>query len=100
VVLSPRLWRRRQNRSSKLSLFLRIGLLGLAIDAVASLYLWFRVSEEGPLDKGSPLPGTLIQLGLYAVLFAVTVAVSDQVAAWHERRNPPAVTPPPRFGRP
>ncbi|SFS14795.1 hypothetical protein SAMN05421771_2599 [Granulicella pectinivorans] len=100
LVLAPKLWRRRQNRTSKLSLLARIGVLGLVIDALASLYLWLRISDEGSFDKGSPIPGVLVHLGLYAVLFALIVALSDQVAAWYHRRNPPSITPPPRFGRP
>jgi hypothetical protein len=100
LLLSPRLWRRRQNRSSKIALFVRIGVLGLVIDALASLYLWIRTSEEGPLDRGSLAPGMLVQLGIYVVLYASIVALSDQIAAWYQRRNPPTMTPPPRFGHP
>ena len=35
----PQLWRRRRNRSTKLNLFVRIGILALTIDLFGSLYL-------------------------------------------------------------
>ena len=99
VALMPRLWRRRQNRATKLALFARVGLLGLAIDLFGSLYLWVRAADDGIVEQGSPVPFLLIRLVLYALIFASIVGIADQIAAWHARRNPPAATPPPRFGR-
>jgi hypothetical protein len=99
AALMPKLWRRRQNRATKLALFARVGLLGLAIDLFGSLYLWIRATDDGIAEQGSPVTSFLIRAGLYVLIFAAVVGLADQVAAWHARRNPPAVTPPPRFGR-
>lgn len=99
AALTPKLWRRRQNRASKLALLARIGALGLLIDLMGSLYLWLRANEEGMVETGSPVLSFVLRLGVYAGIFALVVAVSDQVSQWHARRNPPAATPPPRFGR-
>ena len=97
AALMPKLWRRRQNRATKLSLLARAGLLGLAIDGASSLYLWHHNADEG--DPGSLIPSFLLRLGIYALVFALTVALADLGTKWHDSRKPPAATPPPRFGR-
>ncbi len=99
AILMPKLWRRRQNRSTKLTLFARVGLLGLAVDLIGSLYLWMGAANDGVVEPASPVTSFLVRLGLYALIFASVVGLSDQIAAWYARRNPPATTPPPRFGR-
>lgn len=98
AVIMPKLWRRRQNRSTKLSLLARIGLVGVAIDLGASLYLWSQ-AEVGAGEVGSPVVSYAVRLGAYVAIFALAVGIADLFARWHERRNPPSATPPPRFGR-
>jgi hypothetical protein len=99
AALMPRLWRHRQNRATKIALFARVGLLGLAIDLFGSLYLWVRAANDGIVEEGAPSGSILLRLGLYVLIFAAVVGLADQIAAWHTRRHPPATTPPPRFGR-
>ena len=95
----PQLWRRRRNRSTKLNLFVRIGILALTIDLFGSLYLWIRGADDGVAEQRSPVSSIAIRLGLYLLIFVAVVGLADQVAAWQAGCTPPSTAPPPLYGR-
>jgi len=95
-ALAPRIWRRRQNESTKVRVLTWIGLVGLAIDGLVSVYLVIQ-SGEG---SGGGRRVMALHIGLRMVMYAVGFAGVVVAARWFGgRRSPPAVTPPPRFGR-
>jgi cytochrome c oxidase assembly factor CtaG len=95
-MLAPRVWRRRQNESTKVRVLAWVGLVGLAIDGLVSVYLVIRGGEMVVGGRGVMALHMGLRMVLYGVGFAGVVAGARWLAG---RRQPPAVTPPPRFGR-
>ena len=94
-ALAPRIWRRRQNESTKIRVLTWIGVVGLAIDGLVSVYLV--IQGGGTVVGGRRLMA--LHLGLHMVLYAVGYAAVVMAARWLGGRQKPATTPPPRFGR-
>jgi hypothetical protein len=98
-VLAPKLWRIRQELSSKLRLLGWVCVLGLLADNLVSLYLYLQ-PVEGVVDHSVRSAGSLaVALLLRTVggliFFWLVVLVHVRV----DRRRVPQVTPPPKFGR-
>jgi len=97
LALGQRLIRPRQNFSTKLRVLGWLGMVGLVIEAIVSVYLFSNASDAltSRIAISSIAVELLIRSALYAGIFAVTVLVGYQIG----RTQKSTLTPPPRFGR-